>query len=82
MAVTGNKEPLLTTIWEGVERDGKWEAERVPVSDAMWLLAPESMYHSPEGGGVSCIVLKALARPVGSQYPMPDIGVHDVDCLG
>jgi hypothetical protein len=46
MAVTGKKEPLLTTIEEGAGGQGIDERERVPASEVIWEVAPESTYHS------------------------------------
>lgn len=42
---------------------------------AIWALAPESTYQSPEPGGVSDMVLKLLARDAVSKDP-PCMGFH------
>jgi hypothetical protein len=48
----GSKAPLPTIILDGVEELGNRETRRLPGSEVMWKVAPESMYHSPVGGGV------------------------------
>jgi hypothetical protein len=46
VAVTGKKEPLPTTIEEGAEKQGGDVEERVPASEVIWEVAPESKYQS------------------------------------
>jgi hypothetical protein len=45
VAVTGKKEPLPTTIEEGAGKQGG-DVERVPTSEVIWEVAPESKYQS------------------------------------
>jgi hypothetical protein len=75
MAVTGSVEPLPTTIDEGVGYRRKEKCERVEDWDVMSEVAPESKYHSFDGGGVSVVVLKAEARALGSQEGTPATGL-------
>jgi hypothetical protein len=35
---------------------------RLPMVEVMWLSAPESMFHSPDGGGVRDVVLNVMAK--------------------
>jgi len=50
-------------IEEGADKEGGWIAEILPVFEVMWEAAPESAYHSAlDGGGVSVMVLKELAK--------------------
>jgi hypothetical protein len=46
VAVTGRKEPLPTTIEEGAGKQGGELEERVPTSEVIWEVAPESKYQS------------------------------------
>jgi hypothetical protein len=46
VAVTGRKEPLPTTIDEGAGKQGGNVEERVPGSEVIWEVAPESKYQS------------------------------------
>jgi hypothetical protein len=46
VAVTGKKEPLPTTMEEGAEKLGGTVEERVPASEVIWEVAPESKYQS------------------------------------
>jgi hypothetical protein len=46
VAVTGRKEPLPTTIDEGAGKQGGDVEERVPGSEVIWEVAPESKYQS------------------------------------
>jgi hypothetical protein len=62
VAVTGSKEPSLTTIEEGVGYREEVGCERVRESDVMWEVAPESKYHSLFGGCWRVMVLKVEAR--------------------
>jgi hypothetical protein len=59
MEVMGKVVPLPTII--GVEEVGGWQWDKIPEVEAMWAVAPESMYQSPVGG-VSVMVLKAPVR--------------------
>lgn len=68
MEVTRSKVPFLTTIEDG---ELKFEGERcvrIPASELMWFVAPESKYHSCDGGVWSVMVLKLLASVYWSQY--------------
>jgi hypothetical protein len=60
--VTGSSDPLPTMIEEGVEEEGGCEERRLSVVEVMWLSAPESMYHSIDGGGVRDVVLNTAVR--------------------
>jgi hypothetical protein len=46
VAVIGMKEPLPTTMDEGVGKQGTDVEERIPASLVMWEVAPESKYQS------------------------------------
>jgi hypothetical protein len=46
VAVTGMKEPLPTTMDEGAGKQGTDVEERVPASEVIWEVAPESKYQS------------------------------------
>jgi hypothetical protein len=65
--VTGNRDPLPTTIVVGLEREGGWMDKRLLKSKVMSLLTPVSMYHSPVSSGVRDMVWKVLASAGWSQ---------------
>jgi hypothetical protein len=46
VAVTGMKEPLPTTMDEGAGKQGTDVEDRVPASEVIWEVAPESKYQS------------------------------------
>jgi hypothetical protein len=70
-------EPVRTIIiFDGAEELGNREIRRLPGLKVMWEVAPESMYHSPVGGGVRVMVLKLLVRACWSHEPVLDMGVH------
>jgi hypothetical protein len=48
--VTSTRLPSPTIILEGEEEEGGVVEERVPASEATWLVAPVSKYQSWEGG--------------------------------
>jgi hypothetical protein len=58
--ITGSSDPLPTIIFGGQFNEGG-EEDKLLDEDVMWASAPESMYHSPDDGGVSVMVLKELA---------------------
>jgi hypothetical protein len=58
VAVTGIREPLPTTIDEGLGYHGNKACESEEDQDVICEVAPESKYHSLVEGGVSDVVLK------------------------
>jgi hypothetical protein len=62
VATTGSREPLPTTIDEGVGYRREKVCERMLEEDVMWEVAHESKYHSVDGGCCNISVLKAKAN--------------------
>ena len=61
MPTTGSREPLPTTMDEGLGYRGEKVCDRLLDEDVMWEVAPESKYHSVDGGYCSVAVLNAEA---------------------
>ena len=70
MPVMGKWDPSPTMMDEGVEEVGVWEWESIPEMEAMWDVAPESMYQAlGVAGGWSVTVLKAATSSCWFQGP-------------
>ena len=70
--VMGSKEPLLTTIEQGVGYHEGTSCESVLELEDMWEVAPESKYHSMFcWGWFSVMVLKVDARECWFQDGRP-----------
>jgi hypothetical protein len=66
----GKWDPSPTMMDEGVEEVGVWEWESIAEVEAIWDVAPESMYQTlGVAGGWSVIALKATASSYWFQGP-------------
>jgi hypothetical protein len=73
MTTMGRREPLLTTIDEGVGYHGEKICERL-LEEVMWEVAPESKYHSKFRGYCIASMLKAEASEWVSQEGRSTMG--------